>query len=79
MGQRKDTPPADDQVTGHELVHADIINMNPDAQRGKSDDQKEQDAALGTAELNAQKKGDKGAAEKRVNEILKPKKDKDQQ
>jgi hypothetical protein len=78
MGVRKDAPPTDEQSTGHELVHADIINTNPDAQRGKSDDQKEQDAAPGTAELNAQKKGDKGAAEKRVNEILKPK-DKEQQ
>lgn len=79
LGLRKDSPPADDQVTGHELVHADIINTDPDAQRGKSDAQKEADAAPGTADLNAQKKGDKGTAEKRVNEILNPKKDKDQQ
>jgi hypothetical protein len=79
LGLRKDAPPTDDQVTGHELVHADIINKDPDAQRGKSDAQKEADAAPGTADLNAEKKGDKKAAEKRVNEILNPKDKKEQQ
>jgi len=72
MGLRKDAPPADDQTTGHEIVHSDLIAKDPDAQRGKSDDQKEKDAAPGTAELNGQDKGDKKAAERRMKEILKP-------
>jgi RHS repeat-associated protein len=76
LGLRKDAPPADDQVTGHEMVHADIFNSNPDGQIGKSPAQKEADAAPGTADLNADKKGDKKAAEKRVTEILKPDKKK---
>lgn len=60
-------------MTGHEIVHADIVNKDPDAQRGKSEAQKEADAAPGTADLNAEKKSDKKGAEKRVNEILNPK------
>jgi len=58
------------------MVHADIFNSNPDDQIGKSPAQKEADAAPGTADLNAEKKGDRKAAEKRVNEILKPDKKK---
>ena len=61
-----------------EIVHADIFNSNPDGQLGKSPEQKEKDAAPGTADLNAEKKGDKKPAENRVNEILKPK-DQEQQ
>ncbi len=78
LGLRKDAAPTDEQSAGHEIVHADIFNSNPDGQLGKSLEQKEKDAAPGTADLNGEKKGDKKAAEKRVDEILKPK-DKNQQ
>jgi len=65
-------PPADDKVTGHEIVHSDIFNSNPEDQLGKSDAQKEQDAKPGTDELNIEDKGDKKPAEKRVKAILNP-------
>ncbi len=77
LGLRKTAPPTHEKTTSEEVVHADIFDANPDAQRGKSYDQKEKDAAPGIAELDSEKKGDKKKAEERVDTILKPKKDKD--
>lgn len=78
QGIRKTAPPSEENTMTEEVVHADIFDQNPDAQRGKSPDQKEADAKPGIDEISKQKKGDAGKAKDRVNDILHPDKKKPQ-
>lgn len=75
-GKRNAAPPSEENTMTEEIVHADIFDRDPDAQRGKSLDEKEKDAKPGIEEIGKQKKGDHTKASKRVNEILHPDKKK---